>query len=239
MKKVIRGFILNKTRWIIFSVIVVGIVALLISMSGGSQINVNDIDVNAVQKASEQKGKIADHVFGKNDSKVTLIEYGDFQCGPCGSIHPIVKSVIEEYKNQLQYVFRNYPIADSHPNARAAAASAEAAGLQGKYWQMHDKIFDTQVEWSDLSIDERSKFFESLAADLKLDVDRFNLDIKKAAISQKINYDQALAVKSGVDATPTFFLNGKKLTTDQYGDESKFKETINTELKKFNIDPPK
>lgn len=226
---------MNKTRWIIFSVIVIGIVALLIALSGGSRINVNDIDASAPQKASKQSGDIADHVFGKTGGKVTLIEYGDFQCGPCGSIHPVVKSITEEYKDRLQYIFRNYPITDSHPNARAAAASVEAAGMQGKYWEMHDKIYETQTDWSDLSIDERSKFFESLAEELKLDTQKFKSDIAKTAISQKINYDQALGAKSGVDATPTFFLNGRKLSTSDYSSEAKFKDTIDKELKKAGI----
>jgi protein-disulfide isomerase len=128
----------------------------MVVSSTNSNLNVNKVDTNTIQTANSQDGGIADHVFGKVGSKVTLIEYGDYQCPPCGAMFPVVKDVTEYYQNQLQYVFRNFPIPSLHPNAMAAAASAEAAGLQGKYWQMHNKLYDTQSDWSDLSATDRT-----------------------------------------------------------------------------------
>jgi len=220
-------------------VITVGILALLIVFSGNSKLDVSTIDTNTVQTANDQNGNIADHVFGKVGSKVTLIEYGDFQCPPCGNIHPVIKKITEQYKGQLQFVFRNFPIASSHPNAKAAAGAAEAAGLQGKYWEMHNKIYESQASWSSLNSTERTNFFENYAKDLGLDIAKFNTDIAATSINEKINYDYALGKKAGVDATPTFYLNGIKLDQNALGDETKLKETINTELTKAGIALPK
>ncbi len=234
-----RSIFLGKTRWIVFSVIVVGFLTLLIVFSGGSRTDVNNIDTAAIQKASDQNGQIADHVFGKIGSKVTLIEYGDYQCPPCGNIFPVVKSITNQYKNQLQYVFRNFPIPELHPNAKAAAAVAEAAGLQDRYWEMHDKLYETQADWSDLSVADRLKYFDKIAGEVGLDVKKFDTDLLKKSIGEKISFDIALGSKAGVDATPTFFLNGVKLDTSAYSSESQFKKTIDTALKKAGIALPK
>lgn len=229
---------MNRTRWIIFSVIAIGILAILIFSSGKSNIDVSGVNADAVQVGSSQNGNIGDHVSGKVGSKVTLIEYGDFQCPPCGNIYPVVKSVTEKYQNQLQYVFRNFPIPDLHPNAKAAAASAEAAGLQGKYWQMHDKLYETQNDWSSLSSSERTSFFDSLAKGLNLDMKKFDADMSSSPVTSKINFDIALGTKVSVSGTPSFILNGKKLETSAYGTEEIFKNTISAELKKAGIPLP-
>ena len=227
---------MNKITWIIFAVVTVGILASLIIFSGNSKLDVSTTDTNAIQIANDQNGNIGDHVFGKTDSKVTLIEYGDFQCPPCGSIHTVIKAITEEYKDKLQFVFRNFPITTSHPNAKAAAGTAEAAGLQGKYWEMNDKIYESQSDWSNLSGTERTDFFAGYAKELGLDMDKYNADLagttNSASITMKINYDYALGKKAGVDATPTFYLNGVKLSSDVLGNETKLKEAIDAELKK-------
>ena len=106
---------MNKTSWIIFIVITVGALALLVALSGGSRLDVSDTDVFAIQDGNSQNGGIADHVLGKVGSKVTLIEYGDYQCTACARVHPMIKDITERYKNQLQFVFRNFPLGESHP----------------------------------------------------------------------------------------------------------------------------
>ena len=229
---------MSKKSWIIFIVVIVGILASLIAFSDNSKIDINKVDVNAIQKPNSQNGNIGDHVIGNVGSKVILIEYGDFQCPPCANAYPVVKSITELYKDQMQFVFRNFPITEVHPNAKAAAGTAEAAGLQDKYWQMHDKIYETQTDWSELSITDRGKFFENLAKEIGLDINKFNTDLSSKSVSEKINYDTALGKKAGVDATPTFYLNGKKLTSADYGSEAKFKDTINAELKKAGVALP-
>lgn len=228
---------MSKTAWIIFSAVAIGALGLLIFFSGNSKLDVSKVDVNAIQTASEQNGNIDDHVQGKVGSKVTIIEYGDFQCPPCGSMYPKIKAITKEYKDQVQFVFRNFPIATSHPNAKAAAGTAEAAGLQGKYWEMHDKIYAGQADWSELSGNERTNFFANYAKELNLDMDKFNADLAAAptTINKKIDFDIGLGKKAGVEGTPSFYLNGTKLDSATYGDDAKFKEAINSELTKAGI----
>jgi protein-disulfide isomerase len=215
-----------------------GILAALIIFSGSTQIDVSKVDINTVQTASKQNGNIADHVFGKTGSKVTLIEYGDFQCPGCGTEHKNIKTMIEKYKDQLQFVFRNFPLTSIHPNAKAAAAAVEAAGLQGKYWEMHNKIYESQSDWETLTGTDRSNKFASYAKEFGLNVTKFNTDIEADPISEKISYDQALSKKAEVDVTPTFYLNGTKLDPKIWSDDTKLKEAINTELKKAGIALP-
>lgn len=231
---------MSKTAWIIFSAIIIGTLALLIFFSESSKLDIDSIDINAIQIANEQNGNIGDHIYGKVGSKVTLIEYADFQCAPCGSMYPITKNITELYKDQIQFIFRNFPITTSHPNAKAAAGAAEAAGLQGKYWEMHDKIYTGQDDWSNLSITERTDFFTNYARAIGLDVDRFNSDLTNAAnsINKKINYDYSLGQKAKVKGTPSFYLNGKPLSPDMYSDKTKFKEVINNELSQAGIELP-
>jgi protein-disulfide isomerase len=231
---------LNKTSWIIFSVVTAGLFGLLIffSNTNSTKINVDSVNLTAVQTGNKQNGNIGDQVFGKAGSKVTLINYGDFQCPGCGSAHSTIKTVTELYKEQIQFVFRNFVLTDIHANAKAAAGAAEAAGLQGKYWEMHNKIYESQSDWENLSGTERADFFTNYAKSLKLDTTKFNTDVASSAIGDKLDYDKALGVKAGVDATPTFYLNGTKLDSDVWGDEAKLKDAINTELKKAGIELP-
>jgi protein-disulfide isomerase len=229
---------LNKISWIIFIVFTVGILVLLIIFSGNSQINVSKVDINTVQTGNNQNGNIADHVFGKVSSKVTLIEYGDFQCPGCGEEHSNIKTVIEQYKDQLQFVFRNYPLTSMHPNAKAAAAATEAAGLQGKYWEMHNIIYESQADWENLTGDSLTNMFISYAKSFGLDTTRFKTDLQSTAVSGKISYDLALGAKAGVDATPTFYLDGKHLDSSVWSNNTKLKDAIDAELKKAGIALP-
>lgn len=228
---------MSKRAWIIFSAICVLVLGSLVYFSNRNRIDVSDVDPNAIQAASAKSGEIADHVFGKSDSKVILIEYGDFQCPGCGSAHPTVKKLTEKYKDQLAFVFRNFPITSKHPNARAAAAAAEAAGKQGKYWEMHNKIFENQNSWGNLGATERTKFFTDYAQELGLNTDTFTVDLAGDMVNQKISFDQAVGKKAGADATPTFILDGKKLN-DEWANEAQFEEVIVNALKAKGITLP-
>lgn len=216
----------------------IGFLGALVWYSNSTKINVSNINLNAVQTASEQNGNIADHVFGKADSKVTLINYGDYQCPGCGTAHPTIKTVTELYKDKIQFIFRNFVLTDIHANAKAAAGAAEAASLQGKYWEMHNKIYESQSGWESLTGEERTDFFAGYAKSFGLNVDKFKTDMASSSIIKKIDFDKMLGQKAGVNATPTFFLNGTKLESKIWGDESKLKEALNAELKKIGIDPP-
>jgi len=228
---------LNKIKWIIFTIITVGIFVTLIIISDNSKIDVSKIDVNAIQTASKQNGNIADHVYGNPDSKVTLINYGDFQCPGCGNTHPMIKKTVETYKDKIRFVFRNVTLS-YHANAKAASATAEAAGLQGKYWEMFNKIYESQSDWSELSSSARTPFFEGYAKNLGLDIAKFKVDISSSQILSKINYDIAVGKKADVNSTPTFILNGKNLDSSVWGEQAKLIDAINAELIKNGIELP-
>jgi protein-disulfide isomerase len=230
---------LSKKAWIIFTILVIGVFALLIVYSNGSKIDIGNVDTNAIQVGNTQNGNIADHVFGKADSKVTLIEYGDYQCPGCGAEHINVKAMLDTYGEKIRYVFRNFPLTSIHPNAKAASATVEAAGLQNKFWEMHNKIYEAQSAWSDLSASDRDSLFASYAKDLGLDVDKFKTDITSTEINNKINYDTALARKLNLSGTPSFFLNGTAIKPDTWGDDVKFRAAIDAELTKNGIALPK
>lgn len=228
---------MSKRAWIIFAGICVLVLGSLIYFSSKNRVDVSKIDPMTIQQPADASGTIGDHVYDKSDSKVVLIEYGDFQCPGCGSAHPTVKELSEKYKGQLTFVFRNFPITNIHPNARVAAAAAEAAGLQGKYWEMHDRIYENQSSWSNLSSKDRTNFFVNYATELGLDAEKFTQDIASEAISKKISFDQALGKKAGADATPTFFLNGKKLA-NEWNDKEKFEALLVETMKAEGIALP-
>ena len=148
----------------------------------------------------------ADHHLGNVNAAVTLVEYGDFECPYCGRAHPLVKRLLKERGNELHFVFRNFPLRTIHPHAYIAAISAEAAGKQGKFWEMHDLIFENQDKLS-------TNYLLSLAENINLDLAQFDKDSKSKEIQNKIETDFESGIRSGVNGTPTFFLNGYLLLT--------------------------
>lgn len=236
---------MSKRGWIIFVVVVVVLLTglVLISRSANPQIDTSKIDANAIQTASAANGNIADHVFGPTTSKVTLIEYGDFQCPYCGEAHPQLKAITTEYQNQVTFIFRNFPITTAHPNARAAAAAVESAGLQGKYWEMHNAVYENQSTWENLTGETLTNAFASLAGGIGVDKDKFIAGLSDPAVNQKISYDQAVAKKLGVEGTPSLYLNGKLLDTNvsqdlETGTGTKLKTMLNAALKAAHIALP-
>lgn len=148
-----------------------------------------------------------DQVTGNQDSSITLVEYGDYQCPHCAHAHPLVKRLLAERGNSFLFVFRNFPLQKIHPAAFMAAAAAEAAGRQGIFWAMHDFIFENQKK---LMVKKLPEF----AAALELDMEQFLLDIESDVITKKIESDFESGIRSGVNRTPTFYINGEKLTYD-------------------------
>jgi len=143
-------------------------------------------------------------------TKVTIVEFGDYQCPACGSAHPIVKEVLSAYGNKINFVFRNFPLTSVHQNALIAAEAAEAAGAQGKFWEMHDMLYENQKEWSEVT--DPNSLFADYAKKLGLDTQKFEEDIKNATYSNVIRIDQDDGNTVGINATPTFFINGEKQT---------------------------
>ena len=202
---------MTKKAWIIFSLLCIGLVAGMIWLGRSDQTNVSDVDHNAVQAAEARNGNIADHTYGKTGSKVLVIAYGDFQCPGCASAAPVFAQVKETYKDKVLFVFRNKPLTSIHPNALASSAAVEAAGLQGKYWEMHDVMYSTQDSWKDLAGEDRTNFFVARANEIGIDGDKLKADLELPEIRKKINFDSALADKAGVTGTPTFYINGKEI----------------------------
>ena len=144
-----------------------------------------------------------DHIAGPDDAPVTLVEYGDYECPHCGRAHPVVKAVQRTLGDQLRFVFRNFPLAEAHPHALHAAQAAEAAGAQGRFWEMHDMIFEHQdaLEPQDIV---------GYAEVIGLDVSRFEHDLEAGTFAKKVRDDFRSGVRSGVNGTPTFFVNGER-----------------------------
>lgn len=154
------------------------------------------------------------HVLGTGASGVTLTEYGDFQCSACFQYEPLVQQVINKYKDQITFQFRNFPIVSKHPNAFSAARAAEAADKQGKFWEMHNKLYETQdpngkTGWAGSS--NPLTFFEEFATGLGLDITKFKTDFASTAVNDLINADITAGKLVPVDGTPTFQINGKKI----------------------------
>jgi len=221
----------SKQAWIIFAAICVAVLGGLILLSRGNQIDVSKVDETKIIAASTQNGNIGDHVLSTTTGKAILIEYGDFQCPACGSAYPNVKELTEKYKDQLIFVFRNLPLTSLHPNARAAAAAAEAAGLQGTYWKMHDTLYENQNNWENATTENRLSYFENYAKQAGVkDIAKFKTDVESQAVSDKINFDLALTRKIGATATPTMLLNGKKIESDIWSNKAKFESEIKSAL---------
>src|SRR6185369_10409960 len=144
-----------------------------------------------------------DHVRGPKDAPVTLVEYGDFECPFCGEAYGDLKEIEAEMGPRLRFVFRNFPIASAHPHAEAAALSAEAAAAQGRFWQMHDRLFENQDA---LEVENLVEY----AGSIGLDVRRFIDDLKAGRFLSKVKEDFMSGVRSGVSGTPGFFINGAK-----------------------------
>ena len=142
-----------------------------------------------------------DHIQGPSDAAVTLVEYGDYQCPYCGAAYPIVKQVQEEMGPKLRFVFRNFPIVTAHPRAESAAEAAEAAAAQGKFWEMHDLLYEHQARLGDDDL-------RGYAASLMLDLDRFDRDVAGHVYAQRVHDDFLSGVRSGVNGTPTFYIDG-------------------------------
>ncbi len=223
---------MSKKTWMIFIVICVAVLGGLIFISRKDKINVDAIDMTKATAASSANGNIADHVFGNKDSKVVLIEYGDFQCPACGSAYPIIKEVTDNYKDKVAFIFRNNPLTAIHPNARAGSAAAEAAGLQGKYWDMHDALYENQTNWSSAAVDKRTDMFVAYASQIGVkDKEKFKKDMESKAVNDKIDFDLALGKRVPVSGTPTILLNNKKIESDVWSDKDKFKAAIEDALK--------
>jgi protein-disulfide isomerase len=154
-------------------------------------------------------GAIPPHVQGPQNAPVTLEEFGDFQCPPCGIVHKALKDLEKEYGTRYKLVFREFPLPTAHKHAVEAAQAAEAADMQGRFWPMHDLLYDNQQAWTPLP-DARPAFV-AYARSLGMDTDRFTRDMDSTMAASRVALDQARGTSLGVKGTPTIFIDGKEM----------------------------
>ncbi|MCX6727334.1 MAG: thioredoxin domain-containing protein [Candidatus Saccharibacteria bacterium] len=194
---------MSKRFLVILAVCVLGLVGIYVATS-------KKADAPTSKTGSSSTSKLSNNVIGKNTKGVQLTEYGDFQCPACGAYHPIVKQVVEKYKNEIQFQFRNFPLQQLHKNARSSARAAEAAAKQNKYWEMHDLLYEQQDAWKDSTTP--NVIFEGYASQLGLNTAKFKTDFASTEVNEIINADYAEGTRLEINSTPTFFLQGKKIT---------------------------
>jgi protein-disulfide isomerase len=198
---------MDKRFWAIIGIIVLAF--------GGIIFASNKNQENSGGKTSKAS-QATSHYTGKLDSKVTLTEYGDYQCPACKSFYPVTSQIKEKYADRVRFQFRNLPIVSLHPNAFAGGRAAEAADQQGKFWEMHDLLYENQDPYGRtgwvVSKDPLSDYFVKYAEQLKLDTTTFRKDFASTLVNTRINADlDVFKTTKEAISTPTFFLNGKKV----------------------------
>ena len=167
--------------------------------------------------ALQVKGADPPHVRGNANAAVTLEEFGDFQCPSCGAYYPELKKIEAEFGENLRVIFREYPLVPTHEHALLAAQAAEAAGLQGKFWEMHDKLYENQTTWT--TAKDLVPIFVDYGKQMGLDTDRFMRDLNGEAVAARIFQDGKRVHALGLSGTPSFFVNGKEAKDEQWKPE--------------------
>lgn len=201
---------------------IIGVIATCVLIIGGIYLfsNKNSLGSDNSSKTYDSSILVPDSAYktsgiinnsylaASSSANVTLVEFGDYVCPACGFYAPVVKKILTDYAGKITYVFRNYPLS-YHTNAPAASHAAEAAGIQGKFWEMHDALYSNQNSWSEAS--DPLPIFVGYAKDLGLDVNKFQSDMNLDSIKTKIKNDVSDGNRVNLTETPTFILNGKKI----------------------------
>lgn len=145
----------------------------------------------------------SDHIQGDKNAPIELVEYGDYQCPYCGEAYSEIKALQQRMGKDMKFIFRNFPLTEMHQNAKNAAIAAEAASVQGKFWEMHDILFENQQHLTESDI---MKYAEEIG----LDIEKFKKDFKDEKFSKKVEQDFEGGIRSGVNTTPSFYINGEK-----------------------------
>lgn len=195
---------MNKWFMVVLALVVASLVGVFMLFSQNDETDPADNQAPTNLELTE-----ADHVIGNKDAKVTLIEYGDFQCPACKAIEPDVKKLREEYQDKVRFVFRHFPLTSIHPNAFPASRAAEAAGSVGKFWEMHDLLYQRQDEWS--KSNSAQALLRDYARELGISEDQYTNGYNSDATTKRINGDVDSGRNAGATGTPAFFLNGELL----------------------------
>ena len=196
-----------------------GFVALMVAVTVGLALISKGNTVGGFISSQTSAITSSDHIRGATSSSVSIIEYGDFQCPACGTYEPIVQQLEKKYGDKVTFVFRHFPLYQIHPNALISAQATEAASLQGKFWEMHDILYSTQKEWSELTTPDATKKIHQYAVGLGLDSDQFDTDITAPTTIAKVQLQLKSGEAAKIDHTPTFFLNLTQIQNPNSYDE--------------------
>jgi len=220
---------------IIWGSVILGIIGLvvLLAMVGGEPSS----NGNGSEGTAELVDPVSldEHIKGNPLAPITIVEYSDFQCSFCERAYPGIKQIAEEYPDDVRIIYRHFPLRQAHPQAQIAAQATEAAALQGKFWEMHDAIFNTSDQWSNASA---KNFFIQLAGSLGLDTEQFEKDITSSAVVDAVNEDLRTGARTGLTGTPTLFLNSKQMSGNSYASIKAAVDTKLDELRSKNGDEP-
>ena len=202
------------TGWIVAIIAVVVAFGVFVGYTVSQKIASTDYDVAKYIAGNQHNGDIPDHIIGDKDAKVVIVEYADYQCPGCATMFPRLKKLLENYQpNEVALIYRSF-LLSYHQNGTAAASAAEAAGLQGYWSEYATYLFANQSAWEYASADQRTDLFASYFEKLtegKGNLEKFKEDMSSDAVSKKINFDNSLAKKVGVSATPSIYLDGEKI----------------------------
>ncbi len=186
---------------IIIIVAVVGVIGAAVLLGGGDE---------------ETAGAVSNNFYGPESAEVVVTEYADFECPACAQFYPIVSQVKEQFKDQVKFEFKHFPLVSIHPNSIAAHRAAQAAAQQGKFWEMHDLLFQRQSSWAAQSTGSggftntnAAETFRGYAEELQLDLEQYDTDVQASETIGTINADISLGRENGVESTPTFYINGE------------------------------
>ena len=199
---------------LLVAAVIVAAVGILIAFVNANQMDPATIMEKVVRENSRRAGS----------GSVQVVEFGDYQCPACAQSNPTVSKLKEEFEGKITFVYRNFPL-PGHQNAWPSAEAAEAAGDQGKFWEMHDILYANQSQWSALA--DPTTMFAEYARELNLDIDRFTKSVTNKANKERISNDQSDGYAVGVSGTPTFFINGKRQSSFDY---DSLKKAIEAEL---------
>lgn len=220
---------MDKRFWAVVAVIIVAFVGIVWANGRGD-------DTSSTDNKGNSSASATNHTKGDGAKKVTLVEYGDFQCPVCALYEPTIQQVVEKYKADIKFQFRHFPLQQIHANAFAASRAAEAASQQGKFWEMHDQLYANQQAWTNAS--DPVSVFSDYAKALDLNVQQFKSDFTSKKVNNAVNADIDAGNKLKVSGTPSFFVNGEKVELKELVGEDnspsvdKFSAVIDEAIKK-------
>ena len=225
---------MNKFTAVAIAIIILCFGGLIIwsTNNKAEHIDFSKYDANKVIEATDDNGLIGEHVRGKTDSKVIVLEYADMSCPGCASMMPRISKLYEEYGDKVAFIFRHFPL-QAHQNSRSASAAVESAGYQDHYWEMLEALYSRRSDWLYATGQDRTNIYVKIFKEIAPDGDenKFRSDMNDSKIDKKISFDYNIGKdKSGVEATPAIFINGKAIDMT---DKDKTFDDIADDIKKL------